>query len=234
MSGSVFKKAVRRCFARFGFQIERISDPSNILRPWRDAAQAEFQQIFGEILVRTIVEDVRCFVLYELAVNARTIPGSAAEIGVYKGGTARLLARVLSPVSKTLHIFDTFTGMPPVDPRLDQHRQGDFGDASLESVRGFLADLENVRIFPGTFPDTATAIRDERFCLVHVDADIYSSVRDCCAFFYERMNPGGVFVFDDYGCPACPGAKVAVDEFFRERDEKTIYLPTGQALVIKR
>ena len=40
-------------------------------------------------------------------------------------------------------------------------------------------------------------------------------------------------IFDDYGFPACRGEKDAVDEFFADKPEKPITLPTGQALVIK-
>jgi hypothetical protein len=40
-------------------------------------------------------------------------------------------------------------------------------------------------------------------------------------------------LFDDYGFPACPGARKAVDEFFRDRPEAPVVLATGQAVVIK-
>jgi O-methyltransferase len=38
-------------------------------------------------------------------------------------------------------------------------------------------------------------------------------------------------VFDDYGEPTCPGARKAVDEFFADKPETPIYIPTGQCLV---
>ena len=59
-------------------------------------------------------------------------------------------------------------------------------------------------------------------------------MRDGCAFFYPRMAPGGVMVFDDYGAPTCPGVQQAVDEFFAGKPERPLYLPTGQAVVCKR
>jgi O-methyltransferase len=40
-------------------------------------------------------------------------------------------------------------------------------------------------------------------------------------------------VFDDYGFPTCPGARVAVDEYFRETAAYPLVLPTGQAVVFK-
>ena len=41
-------------------------------------------------------------------------------------------------------------------------------------------------------------------------------------------------VFDDYGWASCPGVKKAVDDFFSNKSEVPCYLPTGQAIVIKK
>jgi O-methyltransferase len=48
------------------------------------------------------------------------------------------------------------------------------------------------------------------------------------------MVPGGIIVYDDYGFHSCTGAKIAVDEFYTGKEERPIYLPTGQCIVIKR
>ena len=40
-------------------------------------------------------------------------------------------------------------------------------------------------------------------------------------------------VFDDYGFPSCPGARIAVDNFFRDKPEFPMALPTAQALIHK-
>jgi O-methyltransferase len=42
-----------------------------------------------------------------------------------------------------------------------------------------------------------------------------------------------LIVFDDHGFPTCPGARAAVDEFFRSLACVPLCLPTGQALVFK-
>jgi O-methyltransferase len=41
-------------------------------------------------------------------------------------------------------------------------------------------------------------------------------------------------LFDDYGFYTCPGAKMAVDEFFADKSEMPIYLLGGQCFVIKQ
>jgi O-methyltransferase len=203
----------------------------NPIRPWRD--EPEFVVLFREIQERTLVDESRCFTLFQLAGQARSLPGDVVEIGVYKGGTARLLARSFGPTDKTVHLFDTFSGLPDPDPARDYHQTGEFGDASLESVRRYLADCGNVMLYPGRFPETAGPVESGRFCLAHVDIDLYRSAVDCCEFLYPRLVPGGLMIFDDYGFRSCPGVKRAVDEFFEEKPETPVYLPTGQSLVIR-
>jgi O-methyltransferase len=104
----------------------------------------------------------------------------------------------------------------------------------VEAVKKQLGDMVNYVIHQGIFPTTASAVEDALFSLVHIDVDIYRSVLDCCQFFYPRVVSSGLLVFDDYGSESCPGAKMAVDEFFRDKPETPMYLPTGQCLVVKK
>jgi len=192
-----------------------------------------FKRIFDRIDY-TLVDHARCYVLHQFAKQASALPGDLAEVGVYKGGTAKLLALTTAPrAKKIVHLFDTFAGMPPADAAVDCHHEGDLGDTSLQAVQRHLRDCDNVRFYPGFFPDTAGPIENLRFCLVHVDADIYQSVKDSCIFFYPRLESGGIMVFDDYGFPSCPGARKAVDEFFAGKPECPVYLPSGQCVVVR-
>jgi O-methyltransferase len=192
-----------------------------------------FKRIFDKIDY-TLVDHARCYVLHQFAKQASAVAGDLAEVGVYKGGTAKLLALTTAlRAKKTVHLFDTFAGMPPADAAVDCHHEGDLGDTSLQAVQHHLRDCDNVRFYPGFFPDTAGPIENLRFCLVHVDADIYRSVKDSCIFFYPRLESGGIIVFDDYGFPSCPGARKAVDEFFADKPEFPVYLPSGQCFIVR-
>ena len=204
-----------------------------VIRPipfWdRDAS---FRKILNQIPY-TLVDPVRCYMLYQYSLQASRLEGDIVEVGVYKGGTARLLAMAVQPSGRRVHLFDTFEGMPSTDPTKDEHRKGDFSDTSLEAVKRNLAGLENVQFYPGFFPDSAPPIASLRFSLAHIDVDIYHSVLDCCEFFYARMVMGGMMIFDDYGFETCPGAKQGVDEFFHGTKERPCYLPSGQCVVVK-
>ena len=185
-----------------------------------------FQSLLLAIKNKTIVDHFRCFVLYQFAKRFSGL-ASYAEVGVYKGGTAKLLAKC---TKSHVYLFDTFNGMPATDPEKDLHKQFDFNDTSLVAVKAFLNDVENVSFIEGKFPDSIPKDLPEEFAFVHIDVDIYQSVKDCCNFFYPKLLVSGVMIFDDYGFNGCPGAKLAVDEYF---GKDVVYLPTGQAMAIK-
>jgi len=191
----------------------------------------------------TLVDRIRCYMLHQLALSVLKKfqdreDVNIAEVGVYKGGTALLLAETMKGFPKSsLYLFDTFEGMPPCDPKRDLHKEGNFKDTSIQAVMVLLKEYRNVQIIKGFFPRSAyahdlTQHGDMRFAFAHIDCDIYTSVMDSCGFFGPRMVPGGIMVFDDYGFPSCPGAKQAVDNFFGGwKYGRPVYLPTGQCFV---
>lgn len=191
-------------------------------------ADQSFMRVYNTLQGRTLVDVERCHILYQLAKRALNLPGAAAEIGVYKGGTALLLSEVFRRVKK-LYLFDTFEGMPECSDKDNFCTKGMFSDTSLESVRTFVGTVGDVEFFQGVFPQTVPAEADGVFSFVHVDVDIYQSVKDCVDYFWPRLVPGGIMVFDDYGFPTCLGARRAVDEYGID----TLYLGTGQALWLK-
>jgi len=213
--------------------------PDALREEWRRGygASEPFHQVLGSMGHEAWPPKMdRYMVLDGLLRSALALPGDLAECGVYKGGTARLIAgtRTASGVRKRLFLLDTFKGMPEPTAGLDSTwRAGDLGDVDIEEVKQFLVDLPDIVFLPGLFSDTLLQLAESKFCFVHVDADLYTSVRECCEFFWPRMVNGGVVVFDDYGFPNCPGAKKAIDEYFARIAEKPVYLPTAQAFAVK-
>ncbi len=224
-------KRVSSFLAKRGWIVQRsIDGKPNPIHIWE--TDDDFTEKMSGVPARTLVHDPACYVLYRAALGTFSLIGAAAEVGVYRGGTALLLSRVFAGIS-TVHLFDTFDGMPPADPEKDLHEAGDFRDTTERAVRQLLEGSENAVLHAGLFPMTAEGLGDTAFRFVHVDVDLYRSVLDCAEFFYPRLVTGGVMVFDDYGWSSTAGAREAVDEFFRDRPEVPIYLPTGQALVTR-
>ncbi|MGH9468185.1 MAG: TylF/MycF/NovP-related O-methyltransferase [Terriglobales bacterium] len=201
----------------------------SFLRPW--ITDRDFLARYRSILGHTLVDERRCYALLQFLRHTASLDGSVAEVGVYKGGTARLLAAECA--GSTLFLFDTFAGMPEIRGGVDVHRQGEFADTSLEQVRDFVGHPERVVIRRGVFPASAVELEKERFRFVHVDCDIFDSVYACCQWFFPRLVPGGVLLFDDYAFRDCPGAKLAVDQYFSPLPEHPVLMPYGGAFVVK-
>lgn len=159
----------------------------------------------------TLISDDRINELVRLL--GETPPGLCAELGVYKGGSLKIMADAYP--DRKFWGFDTFEGLPKVDwNESEPHNPGDFNDTSLEAVQDFLKNNPNVRLVKGYFPESIKGFENEvkGLSFVHVDTDFYQSVKACIDYFYPLLKPGGVIAFDDYEWPACPGVKRALDE----------------------
>ena len=60
---------------------------------------------------------------------------------------------------------------------------------------------------------------------------LYEGTLDCLRFFYPRMVAGGVIISHDYSI--LTGVKRAFDEFFADKPEGVVELPTTQCMVVK-
>jgi len=198
--------------------------------PWR---APWFKDLYAEISPHTVVSLQRCWTLWQGLSQAIHVEGDVMEAGVFQGGTARLLRRVLGEQhEKQLYLFDSFEGMKRVSDK-DRHTEGDFADTSVEAVRKIVGGSDSVHLFKGWIPNTFAGLSDARFCFAHIDLDLYQGVRDSLDFLYPRLSHGGVIVLDDYGFASCPGARKAVDEFFQDKPERPLALSTSQAIIHK-
>lgn len=211
--------------------LNSVSEVPNPIDLW--AWNNDFQTNFSRVSAFALLDERRAFILDQFARQCLTLPGDFAEIGVFRGASSVQLGQILMGSAKRLHLFDTFEGMPPTDSEHDLYREGELCNTSLEEVRQRLIFFPHADFHPGFFPATSTGLESEQFSFVHVDVDIYQSVLDCCEFFYPRLTPAGIIIFDDYGFVRCQGARAAVDEFFASKPETPCYLPTGQCVVVR-
>lgn len=240
-----WKNIIQHGLSKFGYCITKFQPGSEYTAcppygyvtysPWFGQS---FQKIYRGVFHNTVVKEDRCYMLHKFAKHCVHLEGDLAECGTYRGGTAYIIAHAIKESlidSKNLHLFDTFAGMPSTaGKKQDGHVEGDFGNVSLSGVKSYLSEFPYVIFHPGFIPETLKPVEDKVFCFAHIDVDIYQTTQDCCKFFYSRMVPGGIMIFDDYGFLAYKSAeKRAVDEFFGDKPESPISLRTGQCIVIK-
>jgi O-methyltransferase len=139
-----------------------------------------------------------------------SLTGDAAEVGVYRGMSALVICDELPGC--TVHLYDTFEGMPDQCGKLDSVRGGDFKDTSVAHVTNLLTG-RTISMHVGVFPATSV---DVPLKFVHVDCDLYQSTKDAMSWAWRNLVDGGIILCDDYGACECAGAKQAIDEFLVE------------------
>jgi O-methyltransferase len=177
-----------------------------------------------------LIEDIEAYHIYMATKTTQKVPGDIAEVGVYRGGSAKIICSAKG--DKTLHLFDTFEGLPKVD-EIDMvwpFYEGKFA-ASFEDVKEYLKDDPNVFFYKGIFPATSDPVKDKQFSLVNLDVDCYESTKQCLEFFYPRMSRGGIMISHDY--ITAPGVKKAFDDFFDGKTEPVLETAGSQCLVVK-
>lgn len=162
-------------------------------------------------------------------ITKANIPGDFAELGVYKGTTARVI-HLCAPERK-LHLYDTFEGFHPGDLKDETGKAAGyttqhFADTSIEKARNYLGDHENIIFHPGHFPESTQGQENERFAFVSLDADLHKPTKAGLEFFYPRLSPGGVILIHDYNSD-WPELVKAVDTFCASVN--TIPLPVPDA-----
>jgi O-methyltransferase len=202
--------------------------------PWR--ADLTFQQAWRRGL--TCANSRTAHLLFSLAMMSSGREGEFWECGVYRGGTAKLLARARGARDATLQhrplrLFDTFSGMPEKRSEADTYEIGSFGDTSLEEVKLHMAGEAGVEFHPGFIPDTFRGLEEKSIAFAHIDVDQYATTKACCSFIFPRLVAGGVMVIDDYGRPGTFGARLGTDECLSKFGLKPVVLSTGQAMIVR-
>jgi len=168
-------------------------------------------------------------------INKDNVKGDFAELGVYKGDSARIL-HLMAP-DRDLHLFDTFEGFTGTDLQPETGKAAiystkNFADTSLNTVlRNIGGNPEKLRIHEGYFPESAAGLEIASFSLVNLDADLYNPIKAGLEYFYPRLSPGGVIFIHDYN-HKWEGLMKAVDEFAARIPEKLILVPDLDSTVM--
>ncbi len=167
-------------------------------------------------------------------IHLKQIKGEVAELGVYKGETAKLIHHMLP--ERQLYLFDSFSGLPKQVIREDcdgtiRPQTVKFENTSPKEVVNFIKGNNNIHIREGIFPETSHGLEETCFAFVHIDADLYQSTIDALHFFYPRLAKQGIIIIHDYN-HNWEGVKTAVDEFESTIPECFVELPDMYGSVV--
>jgi len=191
-------------------------------------------------LIKNIKNDVdfafyplEAYHVYSIAKSQSRLDGDMAEVGVYQGGSAKLISEAKN--DKVLHLFDTFEGLPSVSDN-DTHfgtkywKTGEFNDTSLDNVKKYLSKYKKINFHKGKFPETSEPIKDKKFSFVHLDVDLFQSTKDCLEIFFPKMINGGIILTHDYHTD---GVKKAFNEFCKDKKIPCVELSGSQCMIVK-
>lgn len=205
--------------------------------PWN--VDENFKNIYFEISNLTLVDKYRCYELWKLVEqSAKLENGCIIEIGVWRGGTGALLAKqaISCNIPDCVYLCDTFTGVVKASDRDSNYIGGEHADTSRAYVEEVLnkLHLNNVEILEGIFPEqTGRCLENVKFRFCHIDVDVYKSAKDIVEWIWDRMVPGGIIVFDDFGFSTCNGIATYIEEQLYEKDKLIIQNLNGHAIIIK-
>jgi len=205
----------------------------------------EYIKIVSSLLIDDVVKlkgkipdigqsDDEKMVLAGVADVTKNVIGNIAEVGVYSGGSAKLIKRFKNN-DKKMYLFDTFSGLSDCNENDGEYLKNGFFIYDYELVKKEFEDDKDVTLYKGYFPDSTNIdIDNDNFSLVHLDVDTYTSTLNCLNYFYDKMTKGGIIVIHDYQMHSqIDGVPLAVDEFLSDKNEIIITLNTTQGLINK-
>ncbi len=177
----------------------------------------------------------RRWMLYKLLRLTENVPGDTAECGVFQGADSYIICQSnkQSKFERIHHMFDSFEGVSkPGDNDGDYWYEGSLA-CSVEKVKENLGSFNKIQFYKGWIPERFSEVENITLSFLHIDVDLYQPTKDSFAFFYPKMNEGGVIICDDYGFNTCPGATKAIDDFLQGKKEQMIPLSSGGGFLIK-
>ncbi|WP_175692227.1 TylF/MycF/NovP-related O-methyltransferase [Burkholderia ambifaria] len=155
------------------------------------------------------------------------VPGDVVELGCNAGKTTVFFRMILDyyKVGKTIHVYDSFEGLPAPGERDAYLREGDCRCTASDLKETFKKwDRTLPEIHKGWFDKTLPEQLPDQIAFAYLDGDFYESIKISLETIYPRLANGAIVIVDDYcdlkraprSWNGLPGVKVACDEFERK------------------
>lgn len=209
-----------------------------------------FREAYGRGLLASSGVDPgfewRVHVALWAARTALRVHGDFVECGVNAGFISSAIMQKLrwNTVSRRFYLIDTFAG-----PVLEQYSQQEIQHGRLTLAKkaleagAYVTDMDRVRtnfaewgnaiLVQGSVPEVLAQTDIKLVAFVHIDMNCALPERAAFDFFWDRLSPGGVILFDDYAYYGHDEQRQSIDDAAGAKCTEVLSLPTGQGLIVK-
>ena len=133
-----------------------------------------------------------------VTLHAHQVEGAFLEFGCFKGFSTAILSDVCHQLGITMHVFDSFSGLPPSDS--SYYHEGEFAGSLAEVRRNVVAygRPQPVVFHEGFFSETLSGFSEPRVMCMWMDVDLESSSRDVMTVLTHLDRRGVLF---SHECP---------------------------------
>lgn len=232
-------KSPGEAFVEFGQFESLVELYEQRLNDFRGLSLIRPNQLRSKLLARLIgTPPSEGYFIVEALSQCRQVKGDVCEFGVAQGATSALIANEIADGNKTLHLFDSFEGLPKPTER-DQLKDDIFGLGNIEAYAGKMAcptesviarlrslSFDRYVIHKGFIEHLIHTEKNlpSQVCFAYVDFDFYEPIKTALSMLHTMMSQGGMIIVDDYNFFST-GAKTAVDEFVSSSDQYQIAVP---------
>lgn len=193
IKGWVEKKTIR--FINF-VEIARLraAPPQSSVFLWRQVQKKATQETV-DFIYKNMSDAVFLgdrFKLINYVLKQQRPQGLIVEFGVCSGRTINFIA---DRVKQQVYGFDSFEGLPSKWDGFEDYSEAFKRQGKPPKVR------KNVTINIGWFEDTLPKFlkeHTEKFAIIHIDCDIYSSTKTILTNCASRVREGTIFIFDEF------------------------------------
>ncbi len=166
------------------------------------------------------------------AASCQALDGDFVECGTYRGYSAEVILHFLNGLpSRQFWLYDLFD---PSGAAGEGHRLAAHAPDLADQVRARFRAWDNVHVIQGKVPAILHDSAPDRIAFLHIDMNNAEAELGALDTLFDRVVPGAMIIFDDYGWIGYRAQKVAADCFMAARGLAVLELPTGQGLVLKR
>jgi len=157
--------------------------------------------------------------VYEIIQKIKNIKGDIIEFGVWKGNNGLLIKKILDiyNIKKKLYLFDHFKGLihfEHIDKKALIYKNQFIGNKKmLTEIIKFYKFKDISIIFQDATKLTKNSFNKKKFALVYIDVDLYEPTKKILMSIVNKVEKGGLIIFDEGNDSIFAGESKAMKEF---------------------